>query len=228
MSNDPTVSITMGDDDDARVLWQATARADALLGDLAHGRDAQDGLDFLLGFLREVVLARITHEDRHLLPALRQAPGDHPELDQVADEHLRLRSDIDDLAAAAQGHRSREEQVEIVRRFVGHLEAHLAAEAALLHTAGRNPEWVAASHWFALTEGPVIDIDALRADQAEGAVLNRLSRLHPGEHVELRGRTDPHPLWLRLQQRYPGGYAWEVMHAADGRWSVGVLRRAPA
>ena len=38
-------------------------------------------------------------------------------------------------------------------------------------------DWVAANHWCGLTEGPVIDIDALCEDQADGAVLNRLSRL---------------------------------------------------
>jgi len=69
------------DDEDAQLLWQATARADALMRDLARGKDTQADVEALLGYLREVVLARISDEDRYALPMLRQAPGAHADLD---------------------------------------------------------------------------------------------------------------------------------------------------
>lgn len=228
MSEDNTAAGTTWDDEDAQILWQATARADALMRDLARGQDSHAEVDALLGYLREVLLARISDEDRHALPVLRQAAGDHPELDELERQHLQLRSDVDDLAGVSQGHSAREQQAAIIRRLVSHLEAHLAAEASLLHgtqhtVAGDRP-WLAASHWYPLVEGPVIDMDQLREDQAEPAVLNRLTRLRAGEQVELRSQRDPHGVWVRLQSREPGGHDWQVTQ--DGpTWSVLVRRR---
>jgi uncharacterized protein (DUF2249 family) len=227
----PTAASTW-DDEDAQVLWQATARADALVRDLARGKNTDADLEGLLGYLREVVLARISDEDRHALPVLRRAPGAHPELDELDQQHLQLRGDVEDLAAAAQGHSAREQQAGIMRRLVNHLEAHLAAEASLLHgnrhTVSGNREWLAASHWYPLIEGSVIEMDRLREDQSEAAVLNRLTRLVAGEQVELRSHRDPHPIWLRLQQRAPGGYGWEAVQDPAAGWSVTVGRRDTA
>ncbi len=229
MSDDDPTPQGAADDEDTRILWEATARADAFMADLARGRDTGGDLEALLGFLREVVLARITDEDRHILPELRQQPGNADLLDNLARQHLQLRDDIEDLAAAAQSQPAREARAQLIRRLLRHLEDHIAAEASLLHTAHITRDWVAASHWFPLTEGPVIDMDALRDDQADGAVLNRLTWLRPGEHVMLRGSRDPHPLWLRLQQRDPGGYSWEATQdSASASWSVRVLRRDAA
>jgi len=231
-TQDQTARLSTWDNEDARLLWQATARADALMRDLARGRPTAADLEALLGYLREVVLARVSDEDRHALPALRQAPGPHPELDQLDQQHLELRSDVEDLAAAAQGHSGREQQAAIIRRLVNHLETHLAAEARLLH-GGRHavsgdPPWLDASHWFPLIGGPVIELDELRDEQVEGAVLNRLTRLRADEQIQLHGHRDPHPIWLRLQQRDPGGYSWEATQDAGARWSVAVCRRGSA
>ena len=229
MNEDDDARVSTWDDEDAQLLWQATARADALMRDLARGKDPQADLEALLGYLREVVLARISDEDRHALPVLRQTPGAHPALDQLAQEHLQLRSDLDDLAEAAQGHSGRAQQAGIIRRLISHLESHLATEASLLHgnrsTVSGDRQWLAASHWYPLTEGPVIEMDRLRPDQAEAAVLTRLTRLRAGEQVELRGHRDPHELWLRLQQRHPGGYSWEATQDTGDVWSVTVCRR---
>lgn len=216
------------DDEDATILWQATARADALMRDLARGRDSHADVEALLGYLREVVLRRISDEDRHALPVLRRARPDAPELAELQHQHLQLRGDVDDLASAAQGHTAREELAGVIRRLVNHLEVHLTTEAALLHrnrdATANERTWVAASHWYPLIEGPVIEMDRLRKDQAVPAVLNRLTRLRPGEHVELRSARDPHGVWVRLQERDPGAHDWQATQD-DAGWSVLVRRR---
>lgn len=218
------------DDEDAKILWQPTARADALMRDLARGRDDQADVGALLGYLREVVLTRISDEDRHALPVLRRLRPDSPELLELQRQHLQLRGDVDDLAAAAQGHIAREELAGVIRRLVEHLEIHLATEAAVLHrdqtATADGRAWVAASDWYPLIEGPVIEMDQLRPDQAESAVLNRLTRLRSGERVELRSGHDPHSVWERLQQRDPGGHDWQVRQDDDAGWSVTVRRRS--
>ena len=225
MSKDEADVGDAGDDEDVRMLWQATARADGLMADLARGRDTDDDLASLLGFLREVVLARITDQDRHVLPALRAQAGNEAVLQDTTTQHLQLRNDIEDLASGAQNDPAREERARMVRRLVRDLEVHVANEAALLHTVNVDRHWVGPNHWYALTEGPVIDIDALRPDQADAAILNRLTRMEPGGGLKLKGTRDPHPLWLRLQQRDPGGYSWEATQDDLGGWSVQVMRR---
>ena len=215
------------DDEDARILWQATARGDALMRDLARGRDSHADVEALLGYLREVVLTRISDEDRHALPVLRRARPDAPELAELQRQHLRLRGDVDDLALAAQRDIAREQLAGVIRRLIHHLEIHLVTEAVLHRNqdaVANERMWVAASHWYPLIEGPVIEMDLLREDQAESAVLNRLTRLRPGEQIELRSSHDPHGVWVRLQQRDPGAHDWQATQDGAG-WSVTVRRR---
>ncbi len=214
------------EDEDSELLWQAAARAEALLADLEEERPTESDLAGLLGYAREVVLARITDEESTVLPMLQQAPGDHPELDQLHKEHLRLRSDIDDLAAAAQQDKDPGELPSTIRRFIARLERHLATEAAILTGSDfTDRDWATAGHWYCLTEGPVIEMDELAPHEAQAAVLNRLTRMQPGEHLELRWAANPQPVWQRLQQRDPGGYSWLATQSSAGTWSVDVSRR---
>ncbi len=228
MTEADSVAGSSWDDEDAEILWQATARGDALMRDLARGRDSHADVEALLGYLREVVLTRISDEERHALPVLRRVRPGAPELVELGRQHLQLRGDVEDLASAAQGHSSRGELAGVIRRLVHHLEIHLATEAAVLHrnqdATAAERTWVAANHWYPLVEGRVIEMDRLRQDQAESAVLNRLTRLRPAEHVELRSSHDPHGVWVRLQQRDPGAHDWQATQ--DGAsWSVTVRRR---
>jgi uncharacterized protein (DUF2249 family) len=83
-----------------------------------------------------------------------------------------------------------------------------------------------AHRWYLLTEGDVIDLDQLLPEQADDAVLNRLSHLRAGEEVELHGHGDTRSLWRRLQQRSPGDFSWSEREAgAHGRVVV-VARRS--
>src|SRR5450759_1462820 len=65
--------------------------------------------------------------------------------------------------------------------------------------------WARAEHWYLLTEGPLIDLDQLRPDQAEDAVLNRLTHLRAGEHVTCPSscvRQRPRPWTPRRARSY--------------------------
>ncbi|MEO6204065.1 MAG: hemerythrin domain-containing protein [Mycobacteriales bacterium] len=229
MTTDNGLKTTLSmEDEDSELLWQAAARAEALLVDLQERRPTGSDLAGLLGYAREVVLARISDEESNVLPALRQAPGEHPELDQLHEEHLRLRSDIDDLAAAAQQDEDPADLPTIVRRLIARLEGHLATEAAILTGSGyasADRDWARAGHWYCLTEGPVIEMDQLKPHEAQAAVLNRLGRMQPEEHLELHWAANPQPVWQRLQQRDPGGYSWQATESSTGSWSVDVSRR---
>lgn len=149
-------------DADALVLWQVTARAEAVLEALAGGMPSQEPLQALLGYLRNVVLTRITEEDTVLLAADRFArqPHGHARVDaddhdthgheptghqvgvndlqRARQEHLQLRGDIEDLAEAAHvgtsGTGTAELQAlsEVLGRLVSHLEAHLPSELVTL------------------------------------------------------------------------------------------------
>ena len=80
-------------------LWQATARAEELLDALATDRPPIQQLNALLGYLREVVLARIAEEDRQAFPLLRRAAP--ASIDRLRQDHLLLCDDVDNLAVAA-------------------------------------------------------------------------------------------------------------------------------
>ncbi len=219
-------------DEDAELLWQATGRAEALLDDLAAGRPHADELRALLTYLRDVVLARISEEERQVFTSLRQVDAEHPDIELLHQDHLQLREDIEGLAAAAGAHGSRDpDQLSaMVRQLITRLEGHLRSEAATLanllsggYAAGRSG-WANTEHWYLLTEGPVIDLDRLRPEQAEDAVLNRLTHLRAGERVELRCEDNPERLRYRLQRRAPGDYSWSERHD-PGEWTVSVTRR---
>ncbi len=219
-------------DEDAELLWQATTRAEALLEDLDAGRPAAPELDALLGYLREVVLARITEEERYVFTALREADPAHPGIEQLHHDHLLLREDIDTLAAAAAAHGTRDpgRLAALARGLIISLEQHLRSEAAALAELGGGYRagatgWAARQHWYPLTEGPVINLDWLGADHVDDAVLNRLTHLRAGEQVELVGHSDPERLWRRLQRRSPGGYGWSQRRGDLDGWRATVERR---
>lgn len=216
-------------DGDALLIWQAAARAEALLDALAASRPPLPELSALLGYLREVLLARIGEEERQFLPFL---PWTDPaDIDQLRQDHLLLRNDVDELAvaAAAQGSGDPDELSAVTRRLITRLEEHLRREAVALAKIPDGYQdsasgWVRAEHWYLLTEGPLIDLDQLRPDQAEDAVLNRLTHLRAGERVELHGHRVPPCLWRRLQRRSPGDYSWAERYDDQAGWLVSVAR----
>jgi uncharacterized protein (DUF2249 family) len=220
------------EDADSQLLWEAIARSEALLEDLAADEVSTPKFDAFLGYLYEIVLARTSEEELELLPALRAAgPFTRSDADRLHQDHLLIRNDIEQLAAAsAQNRRSPEQLTALIRRLIVRLEEHLRAEAAarskLPDHHERDPDWAKLGHWFPLTEGPLIDLDQLSPLDADDAVLNRLTHLRPHEQVELSSRNGyPQHLWSRLQRRAPGAYSWSERGNDANGWTVVIKRR---
>jgi uncharacterized protein (DUF2249 family) len=117
------------------------------------------------------------------------------------------------------------------------LRDHLAAEEQAL-AAADVPDQVPATTepgsrqhgWYPLTEGPVIDLDAIPAGEKTDAAVARLVRLHDGEQVELRSArdTETEAVWRRADQISPGGYGFAYLQDGPAQWRVQVTRRPAA
>lgn len=220
-------------DEDAELLWQATARAEEFLEHLADDKPAPaDDLRFFVNYLRNVVLARVSEEDHDLFPMLEQFAGSHPEVERLREDHLTLREHVDDLveATAPHGNHDADELAALTRRLILRLEQHLRTEAAVVAGAdvgyrSQATKWAEKAHWYPLTEGSHIDLDQLPPRHADNLVLNRLAAAKAGERVELHGHGDADRLWKRLQRRAPNGYSWSPHQENDNGWTVAVTRR---
>jgi uncharacterized protein (DUF2249 family) len=212
------------------LLRQVTIRAGDLLAAAAEGRWPTRELPALLGYLRAEVLRQAADEEWLLFPGHDAQPG----FARLGRDHARLHAAADLLARAAtgEGSFSPAQLATATRDLVTQLEHHLAAEEALL-AAATAPEKVPATSviggrphgWYPLTEGPVIDLDALPAGQATDAAVDRLLRLGRGERVELRSASDPSPVWRRMDALLPGRYGFAYLQDGPGMWRVQVTRR---
>jgi hypothetical protein len=214
------------------LLWQVTARAEELLTATARGRWPAAELAALADYAQAEVLRQMSDEEALLFPA---APA--REVAGLARDHARLRSAADLLARAAAGEQPiSPEQVAIAARdFAAQLERHLRAEEALL-APGRAQQRVPgtaalAGHrheWYPLTEGSVVDLDALPQDQAVAAAVDRLLRMRRGEQVELQWGTDLNRVWREISEISSGGYRFTVLQDGPPRWRMQVTRRRTA
>ena len=212
------------------LLRQVTIRAGDLLAAAAEGRWPVRELQALLGYLRAEVLRHASDEEWLLFPGHDAQPG----FARLGRDHARLHAAVDLLAraAAGEGRFSAAQLATATRDLVSQLERHLAVEETLL-AAAAAPEKVPATsviggrphEWYPLTEGPVIDLDALPSGQATDAAVDRLLRLGRGEQVELRSASDPCPVWQRMDALLPGRYGFAYLKNGPGRWRVQVTRR---
>ena len=121
------------------------------------------------------------------------------------------------------------------RDFAAQLERHLRAEENLL-ASGRTAQGVPGTvtlgghphEWYPLTEGPVVDLDALPQGQMVAAAVDRLLRMGRGEQVELVSGTDLNPVWREISELSPGGYRFTVVQDGPLRWRMQVTRRQAA
>ncbi len=216
-------------DEHSQLLRQVAIRAEDLMAAAAGGRWPARELDALVGYLRAEILRQVTDEETLLFPACGTPPGH----DHLARDHARLQASIEVLElAAGNGERSPAMLASAVRDFLRQLEAHLATEEALLAASGRRGGTPATTtlggrphEWYPLTEGTVIDLDALPQDQAVAAAVQRLLRLGPGEQVELQSGSDPLLVWRRIDELAPGRCGFAYLEDGPGRWRVQVTRR---
>ncbi|SRR5579875_203104 len=219
-------------DEHGQLLRQVAVRAEELMAAVAAGRPPGRELRRLLGYLRTEILRQAADEEMLLFPA----GGGHPAVTGLARDHARLRAGVDALAHAARdGKGSAARLASAVRDLLCQLERHLAAEEAVLAdssgvrgvpatmTLGARPH-----EWYPLTEGRVIDLDALPPDQAADAIAERLLRLRRGEDVELWSRRDPFPVWRRIDELVPGRYGFVYLEDGPGQWRVLAIRRERA
>jgi tetratricopeptide (TPR) repeat protein len=228
------------------LLWQVTARAEEMLTAAAHGRWPGAELAALAGYAQSEVLAQTSDEEALLFPAapVREVAG-------LARDHARLRSAVEVLARTAAGEQpmSPAQAASAVRDFVTQLERHLRAEDNLL-ASQRAPQgvednllaWQGAPQgvpgtaalgghpheWYPLTEGPVVDLDALPDGQALAAAVDRLLRMRRSEQVELRSSTDLDPVWREISELSPGSYRFTVLQDGPARWRMQVTREGLA
>ena len=213
----------------ALLLGQVVTRAGDLLAVTAGDRWPARELQRLVGYLRAEVLGQDADEERLLFPA-----GASAGVSRLARDHARLRAAIETLERVAAGEItwSPAELAAATRDLLRQLGRHLHAGEALLAAAGPPGEVPATTvlggrprEWYLLTEGPVIDLDALPPDQMIDAATERLLRLRRGEQVELRSGRDPWLVWRRLDALSPGGYGFVYLEDGPDRWRMQVTRR---
>ena len=216
-------------DEHVLLLWQVTARAEELVTAAASGQWPAAELASLAGYTHAEVLRQASDEEVLLFPA-----NSSPVTARLARDHARLRAGAELLARAAAGEQllSPGQLAVATRDFVDQLEYHMSAEEMLLGSgqASRSVPAIAAlgghpHNWYPLTEGPVIDLDALPPGQAIAAAVDRLLRMRLGEQVELQSGADMSPVWQEMDQLSPGGYWFVSLEEGPGRWRMRVTRR---
>jgi hypothetical protein len=224
-------SLTLAEEH-ALVLWQVTTSAEKLLSEAEHGRWPGAELTTLAGYARAEVLRQASDEEVLLFPAV------HAQTTAgLARDHVRLREAAELLTRAASGEQpmSPAQLAATVRDFVTQLERHLRNEDDLL-ASGRAPRDVPATltlgghphEWYPLTEGPVVDLDALPPEQAADAAVDRLLRMGRGEQVELRSATRLDQVWREISDLCPGGYQFTALRDGPARYRMQVTRRQAA
>lgn len=214
------------------LLAQVTLRARDVLTATAGGRWPRRELQALAGYLRAEVLRHAEDEECLLFPARHAPPG----FARLGRDHVRLRAHVEALERAADGTgtHSRAEVAALTRDLLTQFERHLAAEETTLAEAGAPDEVPATTSpgthqhgWYPLTEGPVIDLDALPPDEMTDAAVDRLQRLRGGEQVEIRSCRDTAEVWRRMDQLESGGYGFDYLQDGPAEWRVQVTRRRP-
>lgn len=218
-------------DEHALLIREVTTRVQAVTSDADEGRWPQTQLRELLNYLHLEVLRQLVDEEWLLFRVVRHAPD---ELARLPRDHLELRLAIEvlDQAAATGGGTeglSPQQLSATTRDLLAQLDRHLAAEDELAIVGEGAPataSFGAQPHeWYALSEGPVIDLDKLPGEQGADAALARLLRLEPTERVEVCSSGDPSPLWQRLIAADPGGYGIDYLERGPKRWRVEITRR---
>jgi uncharacterized protein (DUF2249 family) len=215
------------------LMREVTKRVRAVLEKTSRGQVPQSELQELLNYLHLEVLRQATDEQWLLF---RSDHGNPVALAQLRRDHLDLRLAIDVLSGSATtvtgaatwtpsqvAATTHDLLIQVERYFVDgeQLLANAGDSAPAAALIGGQPH-----EWYEVINGPVIDLDALEGPHGIDAVYDRLVRLAPGEHVEVRSSShDPSPLWQRLARFDPGGYGIAYFESGPHIWRVEVTRR---
>jgi uncharacterized protein (DUF2249 family) len=219
-------------DEHVLLLWQVSARAEELLTAAAEGRWPGAELAALADYAQAEVLRQVSDEEALVFPS---APAQ--QATALARDHVRLRSAADMLARAASGEQpmSPGQLAAVVRDFVVQLDRHLRSEEKQLTagSAARDMPGTAAlgghqHEWYALTEGPVVDLDALLPGETLAAALDRLLRMRRGEQIELQASDELDPVWREVSRLSPGSYGFVSLEDGPRRWRMQITRRSAA
>ena len=193
----------------ALLMGQVALRAEDVLAATAGRQWPARELHALAGYLRAELLRHAEDEEWRLFRASAATAG----LAQLGRDHVRLRSLVEALERAADGTgtHSRVELAGLTCDLLAQLQRHMVAEEAVLAsgTPGTVPAMTSPGthqhRWYPLTEGPVVDLDALPPDEMTDAAVDRLQRLRAGERVEFRSSRDTAEIWQRMDQLESGG-----------------------
>jgi hemerythrin-like domain-containing protein/uncharacterized protein (DUF2249 family) len=220
--------------DEHRVLWhEIEVRRAEVLHALGGGDWPVSQLVRLVDYLRSELLDQAVNEERLLFP-LTSGKRTDPGVAQLVEDHVDLRDATNALAGLAvlpDDTRDPARVIAVLDDLDEVLERHLDAEEAILSgtgergiTSGRRP--FRPHEWYPLTEGPVVDADTLPREAATDLVLERLSRLRSGEHVQIRSSARLHGLEAAFQRRgMTADYGWAVDEDGPGRCRVSINRR---
>lgn len=218
-------------DEHAVLVEQIAARQEHVRAGLQAGDWPRTELRQLLDYLHYELLDQTVHEERLLFP-LAGGCADTRVQELVA-EHLALRRATEQLADAAAPRnegRDVDQLTALLRDLRRLLERHVVREERVLATVTldgvetrRQPTW--SRSWYPLTEGPVLDLDALPAPFAPPAALQRLARLAPGETVEVRSSSSLAALRTLTARRRAAEFTWVCLAEGPERWRARVTRR---
>lgn len=222
--------------DEHRMLWhEIEVRRGEVLVTLGDGDWPIQQIARLVDYLRVELLDQAVNEERLLYPLTSEERPD-PRVAQLLEDHVDLRDATNALSGLAglpvEG-RDPALLISGLDTLYEVLDRHLQAEEALLSTAGeagvsagRRP--YRPHQWYSLTEGPVVDADALPRDVATDLVLERLTRLRSGEQVEIRSSSRLRDLEGAFRRRgMTADYGWSVDEEGPGCCRVSITRRLP-
>lgn len=233
MRNDQTGGQTLVDEH--RVLWhEIEVRREEVMQALGDGDWPAAQISRLVDYLRFELLDQAVNEERLLFP-LGSGRRLDPCVARLLADHVDLRDATNALAGLATLPLDARDPALVISTLDGLqevLDRHLKAEEAALSPMG---EWgISAtrrpfrSHdWYRLTEGAVVDADALPREVATDLVLERLTRMRAGEQVEIRSSTRLRDLEGAFRRRgMTGEYGWAVDEERSGHCRVSITRRS--